>query len=432
MFSPGVEYLLEETGPFVESNYEEKKGKCKDAKILIIGAGGLGCELLKCLAFNGFKHIDIIDMDTIDYSNLNRQFLFRKKDVGQYKSEVAAKYIKDRVKGRFEHDIEINAHTCKIQTLDDEYYEKFDLVIGGLDNLEARFWLNRKLVSIASKTNKIIPYIDGGTTSWDGNIMVVFPSKTACYKCLDPAPDKSNFQMCTLASNPRKPEHCVMYAHSNWGDKTIFDFFDNTDPFDVDNDEHLNTVLKAARLHAKNHNLDFNIDEKFARKVIKKTVPAIASTQAIIASWCCTEALKILTECAPVFDNKVNEKGLFHNQMNYYGNSDFKGINMEIMTILRVKCCEACSGAQTMIYDENETIENFMKRIAEEKLLPSEVVSLMQDVEPKKKTICNKKLKMNLKNLKKTFSELEIKAPAVLVAYSKDWDECKILLKKKE
>jgi NEDD8-activating enzyme E1 len=142
------------------------------------GAGGLGCEILKNLALSGFKLIHVIDMgmfdnqkkkstqptdhlqDTIDVSNLNRQFLFRQSDVGKSKAEVAARFVEKRVKG-----VSIIPHNCKIQDMDEDFYMQFNMVICGLDSIEARRWINATLVDMVDENNpeSLKPLIDGGT-----------------------------------------------------------------------------------------------------------------------------------------------------------------------------------------------------------------------------------------------------------------------------
>ncbi|EOO04337.1 putative nedd8-activating enzyme e1 catalytic subunit protein [Phaeoacremonium minimum UCRPA7] len=153
-------------GPFTdtseESGYDPESviSRMDSIKILVIGAGGLGCEILKNLALSGFKDIHVIDMDTIDISNLNRQFLFRKADVGKSKAEVAAKFVEKRVKG-----VKITPHNCRIQDYDEDFYMQFQMVVCGLDSIEARRWINATLVNMVDMENpdSLKPMIDGGT-----------------------------------------------------------------------------------------------------------------------------------------------------------------------------------------------------------------------------------------------------------------------------
>lgn len=159
--------ILERPGPFCHPEFapspEILDFVMSTCKVLVIGAGGLGCELLKDLALMGFKQLHVIDMDTIELSNLNRQFLFRHKDIGQSKAECAANFINKRVNG-----CQVTPHFCKIQDYDETFYQQFHIVVCGLDSIVARRWINGMLLSLLNyedgelDKSTIIPMVDGG------------------------------------------------------------------------------------------------------------------------------------------------------------------------------------------------------------------------------------------------------------------------------
>jgi len=202
-FSPGFEPSL--------ANVEVLASK----KVLCVGAGGLGCEILKNLALSGIKNIVVIDLDTIDLSNLNRQFLFRRKDVGKPKAQVAAEFIKKRAKG-----VKIEWHMKKIQDFNDSFYRQFDVVIAGLDNVKARLWLNAKLFSLLEydeegdvDPDSIIPLVDGGSEGFKGQARIFIYPYSSCFECsAEDVKEGPKFELCTITNTPRIAEHCIAYA----------------------------------------------------------------------------------------------------------------------------------------------------------------------------------------------------------------------------
>jgi len=264
------------------------------ARILVVGAGGLGCELLKDLALMGFRQLDVIDMDEIDLSNLNRQFLFREADVGQPKADVAAAYLHRRVPG-----VQVTPHHCRLEDKDASFYRQFMLVACGLDSVQARRWISAMLVSLLEfeedelDPSSSIPMVDGGTEGFKGNVRVVLPGRSACVECtLDLYPKQVNYPLCTIAHTPRLPEHCVEWVRVlRWGQEAPFGA---NVPIDGDDPEHVAWIHEQAQAHAARFGIA-GVTQRLTQGVVKRIIPAVASTNAVISAAIAAECFKLVT-----------------------------------------------------------------------------------------------------------------------------------------
>lgn len=177
------------------------------AKLLVVGAGGIGCELLKNLAVTGFRGVALIDLDTIDVSNLNRQFLFRRRHVGAPKADTAAAQVETLVPGAA---VAPRVGNIKDKAFDADYFRGFDVVLNALDNVEARRHVNRMCLGAG------VPLVDSGSTGYNGHVAVIKGGVSECYDCTPKAAQKV-YAVCTIRSTPEKPVHCVVWA------KALFD-----------------------------------------------------------------------------------------------------------------------------------------------------------------------------------------------------------------
>lgn len=176
--------------------------KLNNAKVLVVGAGGIGCELLKNLVLSGFKTIHVVDLDTIDVSNLNRQFLFRSQHVGQPKAVVASQAALE-----FNPTVQITPYHGNIKThqFGMDFFSQFDLVFNALDNIDARRHVNRLCLATD------VPLIESGTTGYLGQVSVIKKGETECYECTAKNTQKV-YPICTIRSTPTKPVHCIVWA----------------------------------------------------------------------------------------------------------------------------------------------------------------------------------------------------------------------------
>ncbi|XP_042213364.1 ubiquitin-like modifier-activating enzyme 1 isoform X1 [Homarus americanus] len=189
---------------------QEFQKKLGGQKYFVVGAGAIGCELLKNVAMLGLGageggQIVVTDMDLIEKSNLNRQFLFRPWDVQKPKSDTAAAAVK-----KMNPEVNIIAHQNRVgpeteSVYDDSFFEPLNGVANALDNVEARLYMDRRCVYYRK------PLLESGTLGTKGNVQVVVPHLTESYGSSQDPPEKS-IPICTLKNFPNAIEHTLQWA----------------------------------------------------------------------------------------------------------------------------------------------------------------------------------------------------------------------------
>lgn len=147
--------------------------KIQAAHVLVVGAGALGNEILKNLALLGFLHIVVVDMDHIEASNLSRSVLFRAADVGHSKAAAIARGYSDLLPEATVQPLVANV----MQDCGLGLFAWADLILGGLDNREARLWINRAAWKVGR------PWVDGAIEGINGVARVFLPGHPPCYEC---------------------------------------------------------------------------------------------------------------------------------------------------------------------------------------------------------------------------------------------------------
>jgi len=333
---------------------------------------------------SGFKNIVLIDLDQIEKSNLNRQFLFGKGDIGKFKSDIAKKNI---LKYRPDEGLNIETHVGNIKDTKNfgiDFFSQFNIVMNALDNIDARTHVNRMCHLLN------IPLVNSGSEGYLGNVQTSLKNLTPCYNCIVKNNTKS-IPICTLRSRPEKIEHCVAWAknlfetlytsnesssflldeklsennrenlnkffYSNLIDEqkmndkirpinlegieslkeNIYDEFneeihkyDNEkfglefyvfvlfgsdekmkrninrngkfEKFDKENNDIINFIFAATNLRAYSFNIELNTRFKI-KEIAGNIVPAIASTNAIVASLQTIEAIKVLANRKEILKN---------------------------------------------------------------------------------------------------------------------------------
>ena len=173
------------------------------SKVIIVGVGALGSVVAMNMVMAGVGKIVLIDMDTIELSNLNRQILFKESDIGKFKSEIAKIVL-----SQINPNCIIESYTKRVQEIpgsiftteksSDSKVESKLIIVDALDNFETRRWLNSLAVS------KTLLLVSGGMYGTLGNVQIIIPNETPCLECQPLIPERELQKACSLPGDVRK------------------------------------------------------------------------------------------------------------------------------------------------------------------------------------------------------------------------------------
>ena len=206
--------------------------KLENLNCFLVGAGAIGCEYLKQFAMMGIGcgksgRITLTDMDTIEKSNLNRQFLFRNSDIQKSKSTVAAREVK-KINSKINIVSQINRVGKESETLyNDEFFQSIDGVCNALDNLESRNYIDKKCLFYKK------PLIESGTSGLECQVQVILPYLTKSYSSTQGEINEKTIPVCTIKLFPTAVHHTLQWAkelfneYFNLQPKLILEYLDN-------------------------------------------------------------------------------------------------------------------------------------------------------------------------------------------------------------
>lgn len=163
----------------------EGQAKLKSARVIVIGAGGLGATVLPLLAASGVGEIEIWDSDRVEQTNLGRQLIYREGDLGKYKAECAKSFLY-----ALNPHIRVHAHAKKFTAGDAAEFSDATLIFEGSDSLKTKFLVNDLAIRFAR------PAVISALGNAQGHTMLVYGAENACYRCVFDEIDERELPTC--------------------------------------------------------------------------------------------------------------------------------------------------------------------------------------------------------------------------------------------